>query len=91
MWAVQEHEPLAVVAVLGEKEKVAPALAEGAMPVGGAGVWGINCLGGSVEEMEKVAPALAIGAVRAGGAGVRGITCLGGSVWGEREGSTSTS
>ena len=49
------------MAVLGKKEKVAPALAEGAVLVGGAGVWGINCLGGSVEGMEKVAPALADG------------------------------
>jgi hypothetical protein len=46
---VQECEAsLALVAVVGEKEKVAPALAMGAVRVGGAGVRGITCLGGSV-------------------------------------------
>ena len=70
MWEVQECEAsLALVAVLGEKEKAAPALAIGAVRVGGAGVRGITCLGGSVGGEEKVAPALAIVAVRVGGAG----------------------
>jgi hypothetical protein len=39
VWAVQECKAsLALVVVLGEKEKVAPALAGGAVRVGGAGV-----------------------------------------------------
>ena len=33
---------------MGEKEKVAPALAMEAVRVGGAGVRGITCIGGSV-------------------------------------------
>ena len=33
-----EREPFALMAVWGEKEKVAPALAMGAVRVGGAGV-----------------------------------------------------
>ena len=48
VWAVQECEASrALVAVLGEKEKVAPALAMGAVRMGGAGVRGTTCLGGS--------------------------------------------
>ena len=55
---------------MGEKEKVATALAVGGVRVGGAGVRGITCLGSRVGGREKVAPALAVRAVRVGGAGV---------------------
>ena len=71
MWAVQEREAsLALVAVLGEKEKVAPALAEG-----GQCVWAVQECEASLAveagfgENEKGAPALTMGAVRVGGAG----------------------
>ena len=61
MWAVQECKAsLALVVVLGEKEKVAPALAVGAVRVGGAGTGAIY-LDGSVGEKEKASPALAEG------------------------------
>ena len=64
MWEVQECEAsIALVAVLGEKEKGAPALAVGAVRVGGAGTGAIY-LDGSVGEKEKAAPAPAEGAVR---------------------------
>jgi hypothetical protein len=56
---------IAEAAVL-ERADEAPALAMGAVRVGGAGVRGITCLGGSVGGMEKVAPALAMGALRVG-------------------------
>jgi hypothetical protein len=68
-WAVQEREPLPWWQGL-RRWRTAPVLAMGAVRVGGAGVRGITCLGGSVGGMEKVAPALAMGAVRVGGAGV---------------------
>jgi hypothetical protein len=58
-------------AVMLEGADEAPALAIGAVRVGGVGVRGITCLGGSVRGMEKVAPALAMGAVRVGGAKAR--------------------
>ena len=53
-------------AVVLEGADEAPALAMGAVRVGGVGVRGITCLGGSVGGMEKVAPALAMGALRVG-------------------------